>query len=108
MFAALLLLSLIADDPPGDVLVVSPARACSVSIADEIVSDRAFKERAREWAVGRPVTVVVARDAERKCLSKIMFRLAKHGVTRAIFVSSLKEVAAVPDFDRPLQASITR
>ncbi|MEG8026113.1 hypothetical protein QP162_20365 [Sphingomonas aurantiaca] len=47
-----------------------------------------LKARAAEWAVGRPVRVVVPTDARTKCLAKIMFRLHDNGVARAEFVDA--------------------
>lgn len=74
-------------EAPGDeVVVVARRRRCDLALAGRIVGSAEFRARAAEWRAGRPVTVVVPPDARVPCLAKIMFRLADHGATRAVFV----------------------
>ena len=75
-------------ESPIDEIVVTAAKRgrCDLSVAGRIIADPEFKARAAEWRAGRPVTVVVPASARVTCLAKIMFRLADHGVTRAVFV----------------------
>lgn len=89
MIAALLLLAqaaAVAEPAPVDVVVTARKRRCDVSIANRVVSDAEFKTRAAEWAAGVPVRVVAPASADYKCLAKIAFRLADHGVTRITFL----------------------
>ncbi len=73
----------------GDQIVVRAVRRkCEVSVARRILSDREFNARAREWAVGRPLRVVVPAGSSYKCMAKIAFRLNDHGVTRFVFVDA--------------------
>lgn len=71
---------------PVDVVVTARKRRCDVSIANRVISDAEFKARAAEWAAGVPVRVVAPASADYKCLAKIAFRLADHGVTRITFL----------------------
>lgn len=71
---------------PDDIVVTARRNQCDVRIADRLMSHRAFREKAREWAAGRPVRVLVPRSSSLRCQAEIMFRLNRHGVTRAIFV----------------------
>ena len=84
---SLLALILLQVAPPGEaeVVVIARRRTCEISIADRIVKDREFRARAREWANGTPVRVVVADRADYRCLAKIAFRLKDYGVTRIVF-----------------------
>lgn len=79
--------------PTGDdIVVVAAKEKCRVRFADRDMSDGEFRRRAAEWAAGKPVRVVARRSTDIKCLSKIAFRLADHGVKRIDFVEP-KDVA---------------
>lgn len=71
---------------PTDVVVVARKRRCDVSVADRILSSKEFDARAAEWAAGVPIRVSAPDRASRKCLAKIVFRLADRGVMRVEFV----------------------
>ena len=73
---------------PADVVVVARKRRCDVSVANRILSSREFDARAAEWAAGVPVRVSAPDSSSRKCLAKIVFRLADRGVTRVEFVEA--------------------
>ena len=70
----------------AEVTVVARRGKCSVSIADRMISDRAFRARAKEWAAGTPVRIVSPDTTDYRCLTKIMGRLREYGVTRAQIV----------------------
>lgn len=71
----------------GDEIVVTAVREkCRVMLADRILSDREFSQRAKLWAQGRPVRVVSPAGANYKCLAKIAFRLQARGVRLIQFV----------------------
>lgn len=76
-----------ADMPGDEVVVTAGKRRCDLSIADRLISDREFRDRAREWAAGRPVRIVVPDGASYRCQARIVFRLGKYGVHRAVFVT---------------------
>ncbi len=96
-----LLLVAAMQDSTGDVIVIAPSRKCSVSIADEVMSTDDFNRRAKEWAAGRMVTVIVGPNASYRCMAQIMRRLATRGVTRAVFAP--RRSAAVPVDPFPVQ-----
>lgn len=81
-----MLLALLIQAAPVDVVVVARRRRCDVAIASRILSSAEFNARAAEWAAGAPVRVHVPVDASHKCLARIMFRLADKGVRQAEFV----------------------
>ncbi|MES2754117.1 MAG: hypothetical protein V4659_05585 [Pseudomonadota bacterium] len=85
IFAAMLIAQAAAP-VEAEVVVTARRRKCDISIANRTISDREFKKRAAEWAAGIPVRVVAPRQADIRCLAKIAFRLADHGVTRIHFV----------------------
>ncbi len=101
MMLAVLLLVAMPQDPTGDVIVIAPARKCSVSIADEIMSTQEFDQRAKDWAAGKMVTVIVGRDASYRCMAQIMRRLATRGVTRAVFSPRRPEADPTDPFPEP-------
>lgn len=87
LFAMIQIAAPPAVEPPGaEVVVVARRGRCSVAVADRIISDRAFRARAKEWADGTPVRISVADRSDYRCLARIMFRLRSYGVTRAEFV----------------------
>jgi hypothetical protein len=79
-----------AAEPPAEQPVEIVVRAgrlhCRVQIADRVISDAEFSRRAKEWAKGTPVRVVVPSSSDYRCLSKIAFRLGNHGVRMIEFV----------------------
>lgn len=82
----MILLALLVQAAPADVVVTARKRHCDVSVANRILSDHEFDARAAEWAAGVPVRVHAPDGASRKCLAKIFFKLADRGVTRVEFV----------------------
>ena len=92
MILAVLILALAAQADSSaaalsdDIVVVAAKQKCRVRFADRDMSDGEFRKRAAEWAAGQPVRVVARRSTDIKCLSKIAFRLADHGVKRIVFV----------------------
>lgn len=74
--------------PPAgdDIVVVASRQKCGIAIANRVLSSREFDRRSAEWAAGVPVRVIVPPGSDYRCLSKIMFKLADRGVTRAAFV----------------------
>ena len=90
LLAALLQAAAPAPVPPSnggadDIVVVANRKKCGIAIADRILSGREFDRRAAEWARGVPVRVIVPVGSDYRCLSRIMFKLADKGVTRANF-----------------------
>lgn len=75
-----------AEPKPQEIVVTAVRRKCSVRIADRVLSDPEFDAHAKEWAAGVPVRVVAPSGADYRCLAKIAFRLADHGVRRIDFV----------------------
>jgi hypothetical protein len=63
-----------------EIVVTARKKRCEMSIADHVISDAQFRARAAEWAKGIPVRVRAPTAADYKCLAKITFRLADHGV----------------------------
>jgi hypothetical protein len=89
--AATLALLLAAANPagtatPDEIVVTATKWKCQYRMASRILSDRALDERARIWALGKPVRIVTPAAADRKCLAKIAFRLADKGVRLIEFV----------------------
>ena len=80
------LLQVASTPAPTEVVVVARKRRCDISVADRILSSKEFDARAAEWAQGVPVRGSAPDRASRKCLAKIVFRLADRGVTRVEFV----------------------
>ena len=74
-----------AEIVPAEIVIVARSRKCDVSIANRVLSHAEFKRRAAEWAAGTPVRVVAPPGADYRCLAKIAFRLADHGVKKIIF-----------------------
>jgi len=74
--------------PSDEIVVTAERRRCNIRLANQVLSAPDFDRHAAQWAAGRPVQVVVPTDAKVKCLAKIMFRLADHGVKQAAFVGS--------------------
>jgi hypothetical protein len=72
--------------PQDEVVVVATRTRCGLSIANRILSSKEFNQRSADWARGASVRVAVPAGSDYRCLSKIMFRLADKGVTRAVFV----------------------
>ena len=66
--------------------MVANRRKCGIAIANRILSSREFDRRSAEWARGVPIRVLVPARSDYRCLSRIMFKLADRGVTRADFV----------------------
>jgi hypothetical protein len=87
---AALLLSLLADATPSaqpdEIVVTANKSKCEFHMASRILSDREFDARAKLWALGRPVRIVTPPAADRKCLTKIAFKLADRGVRLIEFV----------------------
>lgn len=84
-------------EPPAEDIVVTAERSrCSVRLADRVLSNPEFNRRAKDWAAGVPVRVIAPRSADYKCLAKIAFRLANHGVKRMTFVDPPGSVPLVP------------
>lgn len=81
MFTLLLLAALTVQSEPDEIVVTAVKDKCKVRLADRMLSDRDFDQRARLWAAGRPVRVISPRGAGYKCLAKIAFRLQDKGVT---------------------------
>jgi len=71
---------------PEEIVVIARRGRCDVSIANRIVSNREFRDKAKQWAAGQPVQVRVPVGSTILCEAKIMFRLGRYGVTRATFV----------------------
>ena len=69
-----------------EVVVVANRKKCGIAIANRVLSSKEFEQRSAEWARGVPVRVVVPAGSDYRCLSRIMFKLADKGVTRAEFV----------------------
>ncbi|HEU0043114.1 hypothetical protein [Sphingomonas sp.] len=82
----MILLALLVQAAPTDVVVIARKRRCDVSVADRILSSREFDARAAEWAAGVPVRVHAPSSSSRKCLTRIMFKLADRGVRLVEFV----------------------
>ena len=74
------------DAAPVEIVVTARRAKCDVSVAKRVISDREFRARAAEWAAGTPVRVVAPSRADIRCLAKITFRLADHGVRNVEFV----------------------
>lgn len=54
---------------------------CEVRLADRALSERQFEAHAGEWArLGRAVRVRVPPGSDRRCLTRIVFRLYDRGV----------------------------
>ena len=80
---------LVLATPAPDEIVVQAVRGkCRVTFADRTLTDREFDAHAAEWAAGKPVRVIEPRGANRKCLTKIAFRLADRGVKLIYFVDT--------------------
>jgi hypothetical protein len=73
-------------DAGDDVVVIARHRKCALGTADHLISDRGFREKAREWASGRPVRVHVPAGSPVRCEAEMMFRLNRYGVIRATFI----------------------
>lgn len=86
MLLLAVLLQATADPTPADVVVVARRRRCDVSVVDHILSRAEFDARAAQWAAGIPVRVHTPSGASRKCLARIVFRLADRGVRQVEFV----------------------
>ncbi|MDB5695141.1 MAG: hypothetical protein JWN21_684 [Sphingomonas bacterium] len=71
---------------PAEIVVVARKRRCDIAVANRILSSREFNARAAEWAAGVPVRVSAPDSASRKCLAKIVFKLADRGVAQVEFV----------------------
>lgn len=82
----MILLTLLLQVAAADVVVVARKRRCDIAVADRILSSEEFDARAAEWAAGVPVRVSAPTASSRKCLAKIVFRLADRGVRRVAFV----------------------
>lgn len=73
--------------PPAEEIVVTASRKkCGYRVADRDISDREIDARARIWALGTPVRVVLPRGADRKCMIEVGMRLARQGVRLMEFV----------------------
>ncbi len=71
----------------GDEIVVTARRGkCELRMARHVMTSQQVNAYAREWSLGRPVRVVEPRGADQKCLTRIMFKLARKGVRIAEFV----------------------
>ena len=85
MFFALLAAT--SPAPGTDEIVVTATKwKCRYHLASHLLSDRDLDERAKEWALGKPVRIVTPAAADRKCLTKIAFELADRGVRLIEFV----------------------
>ena len=82
----MILLALLLQAAPADVVVVARRRRCDVSVADRILSSKEFDARTAEWAAGVPVRVHAPDTSSRKCLTRILFKLADRGVRQVEFV----------------------
>jgi hypothetical protein len=71
---------------PDEIVVTARAGKCVVEMARQPLSARDLDRLEKIWAGGTPVRVVKPRGADDRCLTKIMFTLARKGVTRAEFV----------------------
>jgi hypothetical protein len=83
---ALLLTGAAAPVAPDEIVVTANEWKCEYRMASRVLSDRALDERAKVWALGKPVRIVTPAAADRKCLTKIAFRLADRGVRLIEFV----------------------
>lgn len=92
----MMLLVLLMQATPVDVVVTARKRRCDVAVADRILSSREFDARAAEWAAGVPVRVSAPDSAGRKCLAKIVFRLADKGVRQVEFVDPADAIPLKP------------
>jgi len=86
-----LLLALLLGATPAavtsdEIVVTATKWKCQYHLASHLLSDRDLDERAKEWALGKPVRIVTPAAADRKCLTKIAFELADRGVRLIEFV----------------------
>lgn len=75
-------------EPGPDDVVVTLRRnnKCEVRLADKILSDGEFRERAKAWAAGTPARVFLRNEASVFCRLKIVEQLAKWNVRIVEFV----------------------
>ena len=83
---ALLVAAAAGQAAAADIVVVARKRRCDVAVADRVISSAEFNRRAAAWAAGVPVRVHAPDNASRKCLARIVFRLADKGVRNVEFV----------------------
>jgi len=88
-------------EPAADDIVVTAAKTgCRVQLAEKILSDAEFRERAKRWAEGAPVRVVARATTSFACMKEIAFKLTDWGVKRIQFVDpSGKDIGL--DFPQP-------
>jgi len=72
--------------PPDEIVVTAHKRKCGYRMAGQALSDRELDERAKVWALGAPVRIVLPVGADRKCMIKVGMRLARQGVRVMEFV----------------------
>jgi hypothetical protein len=82
----MILLALLSQAAPADVVVVARKKRCDIAVAERILSSAEFDARAAEWAAGVPVRVSAPTASSRKCLARIVFRLADRGVRQVEFM----------------------
>jgi hypothetical protein len=74
--------------PPEDIVVTAHKRKCAYRMSGQALSDRELDERAKVWALGTPVRIVLPLGADRKCMIKVGLRLARQGVRVMEFVEA--------------------
>lgn len=96
-----------AEPGPDDVVVTARRNnKCEVRLADKVLSDDEFREKAKTWAAGTPARVFLRNEASVYCRLKIVERLAKWNVRMVEFVDPAGRPAP---YERPalLGATVT-
>lgn len=111
---SILMLALIAgayfqetpSEPGPDDVVVTARRnnKCELRLADKLLSDSEFRERAKAWAAGTPARVFLRNEASVHCRLKIVEQLAKWNVRMVEFVDPAGRPAP---YERPAPLSTT-
>jgi hypothetical protein len=76
---------------PDEIVVTARPGKCVVEMAKRPLSSVELDRLEKIWAVGTPVRVIRPRGADDRCVTKIMFELARKGVTRAEFVNQTED-----------------
>lgn len=72
---------------PDDVVVVARRKnECVVKLADKVLSNSDFRERAKLWAAGTPARVYLRNEASLQCRLKILRQLTQWNVQTVEFI----------------------
>lgn len=79
------------DQSPDEIVVTARPGKCVVEMARRPPSKDEHDRSEKHWPLGTPVRIIKPQGADDHCLTKIMFELARKGVTHADFVERTED-----------------